>query len=82
MVASFDDDARSAKLSLRQSEILAKLQAIVDGISSSCPDQYVLPGAISAAKFHQSAAFLYRYSIQSMVGSCWSQPLALPTQTK
>ena len=39
MVASFDDDARNVKLSLRQSEILAKLQTIVDDISSSCPDQ-------------------------------------------
>ena len=39
MVASFDDDARSVKLSLRQTEILAKLQTIVDGISSNCPDQ-------------------------------------------
>jgi len=39
MVASFDNDARNVKLSLRQSEILAELQAIVDGISSNCPDQ-------------------------------------------
>ena len=39
MVASFDDDARNVKLSLRQTEILAKLQAIVDNISSDCPDQ-------------------------------------------
>jgi len=39
MVASFDNDTRSVKLSLRQTEILAKLQAIVDGISSNCPDQ-------------------------------------------
>lgn len=43
MVASFDDDTRNAKLSLRQTEILAKLQTIVDDISSSCPDQYVVP---------------------------------------
>ena len=39
MVASFDDQAKSAKLSLRQSEILAKLQAVVSDISSNCPDQ-------------------------------------------
>jgi len=39
MVASFDNDAKNVKLSLRQSEILAKLQDIVDNISSNCPDQ-------------------------------------------
>ena len=39
LVASFDDGARNAKLSLQQAEILAKLATIVDDISSSCPDQ-------------------------------------------
>lgn len=39
MVASFDEEARNVKLSLRQAEILAKLEAIVHSISSSCPDQ-------------------------------------------
>lgn len=34
MVASFDDQEKHAKLSLRQTEILAKLQAIVDDIAS------------------------------------------------
>ena len=39
MVVSLDDEARNVKLSLRQSEILAKLESIVHDISSSCPDQ-------------------------------------------
>lgn len=43
MVASFDDDTRNVKLSLRQTEILAKLQTIVDNISSTCPDHVVVP---------------------------------------
>ncbi|KAF9646777.1 glutamate-cysteine ligase catalytic subunit [Thelephora ganbajun] len=43
MVASFDDDTRSVRLSLRQTEILAKLQAIVNDISCHCPDNVVVP---------------------------------------
>lgn len=37
MVVSFDDVEKNAKLSLRQTEILAKLNAIVDDISADCP---------------------------------------------
>lgn len=33
-MASFNDQEKSARLSLRQTEILAKLQAIVDDIAS------------------------------------------------
>ena len=39
MVASFDNDARNVKLSFRQSEISAKLHAVIGDISSNCPDQ-------------------------------------------
>ena len=39
MVASFDDDSKTVKLSLRQTETLAKLRDIVDTISSNCPDK-------------------------------------------
>ena len=41
MVVSFDDEDKNAKLSLRQTEILAKLSEIVDDICADCPDQYV-----------------------------------------
>lgn len=41
MVVSFDNEDRNAKLSLRQSEILAKLQTIVDDIADCGCDQYV-----------------------------------------
>jgi len=34
MVVSFDNEEKNAKLSLRQTEILAKLSAIVNDISS------------------------------------------------
>jgi glutamate--cysteine ligase catalytic subunit len=37
MVISFDDEEKNAKLSLRQTEILAKLSAIVSGICEGCP---------------------------------------------
>lgn len=43
MVVSFDDEEKNAKLSLRQTEILAKLGAIVSDIDSETPDKYVLP---------------------------------------
>ena len=34
MVAAFDDQEKNVKLSLRQTEILAKLQSIVSDIAS------------------------------------------------
>lgn len=42
MVISFDDEEKNAKLSLRQTEILAKLSTIVDDISAETPDEHVL----------------------------------------
>ena len=36
MVALFDNQERNVKLSLRQTEILAKLQSIVSNIASEC----------------------------------------------
>ncbi|KAI0085186.1 glutamate-cysteine ligase catalytic subunit [Irpex rosettiformis] len=39
MVVTFDNQERNAKLSLRQSEILAKLQKIVDDIACDCDNQ-------------------------------------------
>jgi len=38
MVISFDDENKNAKLSLRQTEILKKLSAIVDDICADCPE--------------------------------------------
>ena len=37
MVISFDSSTKNAKLSLRQTEILAKLNAAVDDLSEECP---------------------------------------------
>lgn len=42
MVVAFNNDDHDARLSLRQSEILAKLQTIVDDIADCGCDQYVL----------------------------------------
>lgn len=36
MVVLFDDEEKNAKLSLRQTEILAKLRDIVHDLSGSC----------------------------------------------
>ena len=41
MVVAFDDQEKSAKLSLRQTEILTKLSDIVHDISAGCPTKYV-----------------------------------------
>jgi len=41
MVISLDNKEKSAKLSLRQTEILAKLNAIVDDICADCPEKCV-----------------------------------------
>lgn len=42
MVVAFDDKEKNAKLSLRQTEILAKLNSIVDGISAETPEKWFL----------------------------------------
>lgn len=39
MVVSFDEAEKNAKLSLRQTEILAKLNSIVDDICADCPEE-------------------------------------------
>ncbi|KAI0759820.1 glutamate-cysteine ligase catalytic subunit [Trametes elegans] len=43
MVAAFDDEEKNAKLSLRQTEILAKLQTIVDDIASDRGESESVP---------------------------------------
>jgi hypothetical protein len=42
MVISFDDADKNAKLSLRQTEILAKLNSIVEDLCDGCPKTYVV----------------------------------------
>ena len=37
MVVSFDKSTKNAKLSLRQTEILEKLNAVVDDLCEECP---------------------------------------------
>jgi glutamate--cysteine ligase catalytic subunit len=39
MVVLFDKDEKNAKLSLRQTEILAKLGTIVNNIASGCAEE-------------------------------------------
>ena len=41
MVAYFNDQERTVRLSLRQTEILAKLQSVVHDISPRTPDEWV-----------------------------------------
>ncbi|KAF8650391.1 hypothetical protein AX16_005199 [Volvariella volvacea WC 439] len=59
MVVSFDDEEKNAKLSLRQTEILAKLNAIVDNISAECSEGASVP------KFHPEYG---RYMLESTPG--------------
>lgn len=60
MVISFDDDEKNAKLSLRQTEILAKLNSIVNDINLDTPDSVVVP------TFHPEYG---RYMLESTPGS-------------
>ncbi|KXN90986.1 Glutamate--cysteine ligase [Leucoagaricus sp. SymC.cos] len=60
MVISLDDKEKNAKLSLRQTEILAKLNAIVDDICADCPEN------VSVPKFHPEYG---RYMLESTPGS-------------
>ena len=46
MVVVFDDKEKDARLSLRQTEILEKLDTIVNNINADCPSQYVFLGHI------------------------------------
>jgi hypothetical protein len=48
MVVVFNDKEKNARLSLRQTEILATLDAIVKDICTDCPCQYVTSGPISS----------------------------------
>jgi len=41
MVVSFDEKEKNAKLSLRQQEILEKINSAVEDISSGTPNKYV-----------------------------------------
>ncbi|KAF8070687.1 glutamate-cysteine ligase catalytic subunit [Lyophyllum atratum] len=60
MVISFDDAEKNAKLSLRQTEILAKLSTIVDNICADCPAE------VSVPTFHPEYG---RYMLESTPGS-------------
>ncbi|KAF8973058.1 glutamate-cysteine ligase catalytic subunit [Flammula alnicola] len=67
MVISFDDQDKNAKLSLRQTEILAKLNAIVCDISAESPDN------ISVPNFHPEYG---RYMLESTPGSPYTGSIA------
>ncbi|TFK26502.1 glutamate-cysteine ligase catalytic subunit [Coprinopsis marcescibilis] len=61
LVVSFDDKEKNAKLSLRQTEILAKLNEIVDGICHDCP-----ANVSEVPQFHPEYG---RYMLESTPGS-------------
>ena len=84
MVAAFDDQEKNAKLSLRQTEILAKLQSIVNNIASDSAEPYVLLSSLTQVPCTQrtTAGTLCRHSTPSMDGLCWSPPPDLPTRAR
>ena len=77
MVVSFDDIEKNAKLSLRQTEILAKLNDIVNDISADCPKEYV-PGSSYRRSNHLfHIVLLCPNSIQNTDATCWNLHLVL-----
>ncbi|KAG6866759.1 hypothetical protein C0991_011418 [Blastosporella zonata] len=60
MVISFDEAQKNAKLSLRQTEILAKLSTIVNNICADCPAE------VSVPTYHPEYG---RYMLESTPGS-------------
>ena len=72
MVVSFDDNKKNAKLSLRQTEILAKLNDIVNEISADCPEGY-FPRLFYWQFNHLFyIVLLCPNSIQNTDGTCWN----------
>lgn len=75
MVISLDDKEKNAKLSLRQTEILAKLNAIVDDICADCPEKWVRSTSFSRPTlFNDPVVYRSQNFIQSMVATCWNRP--------
>lgn len=78
MVVSLDHAEKNAKLSLRQTEILASLSTIVGNICAGCPEEYASPLSvlfyIQRALESPSQPF-----IQNMDVICWNRPQDLPT---
>jgi len=63
MVVSFDHERKDAVLSLRQTEILEKLSAIVSEICADCPESIAVP------TFHPEYG---RYMLESTPGAPYS----------
>ncbi|KAJ7647373.1 glutamate-cysteine ligase catalytic subunit [Roridomyces roridus] len=66
MVVAMDDEKKDARLSLRQTEILAKLSSIVGDLSSGCPD------SVSVPNFHPEYG---RYMLESTPGSPYTNSI-------
>ena len=75
MVVSFDNIEKNAKLSLRQTEILAKLNDIVNDISADCPEGYVLGFLYRQYNHLFHIVLLCPNSIQNTDGICWNPRL-------
>ena len=63
MVAAFDDHDKNAKLSLRQTEILAKLQSIVSHIASDSDVPYVSSPPLRAAASRTRPSSPHRHTV-------------------
>jgi hypothetical protein len=83
MVVSFDDNGKNAKLSLRQTEILAKLNDIVNDISADCPEEYVHRSSYWQSNHSCHVVLYYPNFIQSTDGICWNLRLVrhIPDQS-
>lgn len=82
MVVTFDNTERNAKLSLRQSEILAKLQKIVDDIACGCDKcvHHLIDCDLLSEIACGHLASRYRRTTQSTDASCSSRRPVRHTQ--
>lgn len=72
MVVALDDETKNAKLSLRQTEILAKLSSIVNDISLETADSCVEPSLGASISIYIGSASRYLLFIRNMDATCWN----------
>lgn len=78
MVMSFDKETKSVKLSLRQSEILEKLNNVVDNLSEDSGNKLALLPGLPQTSHSPLLVSQFRASTPNMVATCSNRRLEPP----